>query len=121
MPDDSFERFLLDQLEGLGAVEARRMFGGCGLYLDGAFFGLVYGGALYLRTDARSREEYEALGGRPFRPRRRPRKPGPPVYWSVPVDVLEDAPRLVRWARASAAIPPLTARARPRRRNPSKP
>ena len=35
--DDSFKDFILDQLQELNNVEARRMFGGYGLYRDETF------------------------------------------------------------------------------------
>jgi TfoX/Sxy family transcriptional regulator of competence genes len=37
MKDDSFKTFVLDQLQKLDDVEARRMFGGYGLYHDETF------------------------------------------------------------------------------------
>lgn len=102
MRDTSFRDFVLDQLEGLEGVSARGIFGGHGLYLGEEFFGMTWKGRLWFRTDARSREEYRALGSEPF-----PfgNDPAGNVYWSVPEDVLEDAPRLCAWARAAAATP----------------
>jgi len=102
MRDASFKDFVLDQLEGLEGVSARAMFGGHGLYLGEEFFGMTWKGRLWLRTDDRSRGEYEALGSEPI-----PfgNDPAGNVYWSVPEDVLEDARRLREWARAAAATP----------------
>ena len=102
MRDASLVEFLLDQLSTLEGVDAKRMFGGHGLYLDGEFYGMVWQGRAWFRTDDRSRAEYQALGAVPI--------PigddfGGNVYWSVPVDVLEDAPLLAAWARAAAATP----------------
>lgn len=113
MRDTSFRDFVLDQLEGLPALDARAMFGGHGLYLDGEFFGMIWKGRLWFRTDEASREEYRALGAEPI--------PigddfGGNVYWSVPEDVLEDAPRLAAWARASAATPRPVEQRRARRK-----
>lgn len=39
--DDSFTVFVIDQLHALGAVEARSMFGGKGLYWKDQIFGLI--------------------------------------------------------------------------------
>jgi DNA transformation protein len=66
MKDDSFRDFVLDQLAALGAVECRRMFGSYGLYSGGVFFGIVSGGALFLKTSAATRPYYERRGMRPF-------------------------------------------------------
>ena len=49
--DESFKDFILDQLVGLDDVEARRMFGGFGLYLDETFFGIVHKGKLFFKVD----------------------------------------------------------------------
>jgi DNA transformation protein len=89
--------YLLEQLKGLGGVEARRMFGGLGLYSRGTFFGLLYKDRLYFKTDESTRPEYEARGSEGFRPR-----PGVNVqmtYYTVPAEVLEDEDELVQWAQ----------------------
>jgi DNA transformation protein and related proteins len=89
--------YLLGQLEGLGGVEARRMFGGLGLYSRGTFFGLLYKDRLYFKTDESTRAQYEVRGSEGFQPR-----PGVKVqmsYYTVPAEVLEDDDELVRWAQ----------------------
>jgi DNA transformation protein len=50
--DESFKDFVLDQLQDLDGVEARRMFGGHGLYQDEIFFGILHKGKLYFKVDA---------------------------------------------------------------------
>ena len=97
----SFRAFVLDQLEELGDVVPRSMFGGVGLYRRGLFFGIVAGDVLYLKTDDETRPEFEAAGSRPFRPY--PNRGGTMAYYSVPVSVLESAPELARWARLAVA------------------
>ena len=52
---DAFKSFVLDQLEELGDVTARSMFGGVGLYHRGVFFGLLARDTLYLKVDERTR------------------------------------------------------------------
>jgi len=97
-----FETFVLDQLSDLGDVVARKMFGGVGLYCDGFFFGIIARDELYLKTDERTRAAFEAAGSSPFRPF--PDRPGTMQYYRVPLDVLESAPELVRWARAAVEV-----------------
>ncbi len=98
MSSTSFTDYVVDQLGGLGSVEARAMFGGYGLYLDDAIFGIVFRGRLYFRVSDATVGEYDARGMKPFRP-------GPSQtlkrYYEVPADVLEDAAELKRWARAA--------------------
>ena len=54
-PRSDFVDFLLEGLQPLGAVSARRMFGGYGIYCEGVMFGLVADDALYLKVDATNR------------------------------------------------------------------
>lgn len=46
-PDGSFVAFVCDQLRSLNVI-ARRMFGGCGLYVGTVFFGIVLSGRFLL-------------------------------------------------------------------------
>ena len=48
--DESFKDFVLDQLQDLDGVDARRMFGGYGLYRDETFFGILHRGKLYFKV-----------------------------------------------------------------------
>jgi DNA transformation protein len=89
---------LLARLKPL-PVRIRAMFGGRGLYLEGGFFGLIYDGKVYFRTDAESRHDYLARGMTAFQPPGRP--PGPRTVgrnFEVPADVLDDAALLRAWA-----------------------
>lgn len=63
---DEFVEFLLEQLAPLGAVSARAMFGGHGIYCDGLMFALVADQTLYLKVDAENRPRFVAAGLPPF-------------------------------------------------------
>ena len=97
----AFKSFVLDQLEELGDVTPRSMFGGVGLYQRGVFFGILARDTLYLKVDERNRPRYEHAGMQPFRPY--PDRPGTMQYYAVPLDVLESPLDLARWARESLA------------------
>ena len=99
---DSYKRFVLDQLEELGEVEARAMFGGVGLYHRERFFGIVAGDVLYLKVDDTTRGDYERAGMEPFRPY--PERGGSMHYYAVPLEVLESAAELADWARRAIAV-----------------
>ncbi|MBI2924994.1 MAG: TfoX/Sxy family protein [Verrucomicrobia bacterium] len=99
MKADSFKAFVLDQLGNVGSVRCRMMFGGYGLYLGEAFFGIIYGGRLYFKTDATSRRAYLQRGSEPVRPTENQTLP---TYYEVPADVLENAAELCRWASLAA-------------------
>ena len=58
MKDDALKDSALTQLEGVGPVRARAMFGGYGLYRGNVFFGIIFKGRLYFRTDAATRLDY---------------------------------------------------------------
>jgi DNA transformation protein len=98
LADDGFKDYVLDQLDGLDAVSARSMFGGHGIYRHGEFFGIVFDGRVYFRTDESTREAYVAHGSRPFEPTPRQRLKN---YYEVPADVIEDREQLVEWAGAA--------------------
>ncbi len=80
------------------------MFGGRGLYLDGTFFGVIFNGKLYFRTDDESRPEYVARGMPALQPPpHRPR--GPKTVdrnFEVPPEVLADGRMLKEWALPAA-------------------
>jgi len=58
MNDATFRDFVLDQLQRLGEVDYRRMFGSYGLYHDEVFFGILAQGRLYFKTNAVTRVFY---------------------------------------------------------------
>ncbi|MEX0806401.1 MAG: TfoX/Sxy family protein [Candidatus Binatia bacterium] len=93
--DESFKDFVLDQLHELDEIEARRMFGGFGLYRDETFFGIVHKGRLYLKIDESTVGEYRRRKMKPFRPNA---KQTLKSYYQVPVDIIEDADELAAWA-----------------------
>jgi len=103
MRDDTFKDYVLDQLASLGAVSARAMFGGHGLYRGPEFFGIVHQGRLYFRTDARTRSDYIAHGMPPFRPNPRQTLAS---YYEVPADMLDDAETLAIWAHTALSTRP---------------
>ena len=57
---------LVELLAALGAVTAKRMFGGFGLYLDGLMFALIADDVLYVKADAANRAAFEARAMPPF-------------------------------------------------------
>ena len=97
----AFKSFVLDQLEELGDVMPRSMFGGVGLYHRGLFFGIIARDVLYLKVDDSNRPDYERAGCAPFKPY--PDRSGTMQYYAVPLEVLESAMELAAWARKSVA------------------
>jgi DNA transformation protein len=93
--DDSFKDFVLDQLRELNDVEARRMFGGFGLYQEETFLGIIHKGRLYFKIDASRIGEYRKRKMRPFRPNA---KQTLKSYYQVPIEIVEDRDQLCEWA-----------------------
>jgi DNA transformation protein len=111
---DGFLSFVLEQLESLGDVTPRRMFGGAGLYAGAIFFAVLDNDTLFFKVDEATIGEYVEAGMPPFQP-----YPGKPEtsfgYYQVPVRVLEDRDELAVWARRAVDVGRTTRRP-PRRR-----
>ena len=98
---DSFKDLVLDQLRELVGLSCRAMFGGYGLYCGGTFFGIIFKGRLYFKTDAATSKDYIQRGMKPFRPRATQALTN---YYEVPVEIIEEADRLVQWARTALDV-----------------
>lgn len=99
---DEYLAYVVEQLEGLGAVQSRRMFGGAGLYCDGLFFAIVADDVLYFKVDDSNRADYEAEGMGPFQPFAD--KKAVMQYYEVPIDVLENRETLRDWAAKALRV-----------------
>ncbi len=93
---------LLDLLQPLGAVRARRMFGGYGLYLGDLMFGLVADDTLYFKVDADSEGDYQELGLACFSYLRQGRPVKIRSFRQAPAEALELGEELCR--RAGRAV-----------------
>jgi DNA transformation protein len=92
----------LELLAPLGAVRARRMFGGHGLYCDELFFALIASDRLYLKADAQSRPTFEHAGCEPFIYQATGRSTSI-GYWTVPAEAMDSAAQMQTWARLALA------------------
>ena len=101
-PPGRFTDFVLELLEPLGGVTARRMFGGGGLFRDGLMFAIIDDDTLFLKVDDGNRPAFEAAGGRRFTYRREDRTISM-SYYEAPPDLFDDADELCTWARAASA------------------
>ena len=99
MGTDSFRDFVLEQLSALDTLRCKRMFGGHGLYSGEIFFGIVFDGRLYFKTNPDTLPDYLAFHAAVFAPSEKQILKN---YREVPVDILEDANTLTTWARKAA-------------------
>ena len=89
--DDDFVEFICDQMDGVDVVTYKPMFGGYGLYCGVVFFGIVFDGRLYFKTDERTRAKFERWESEPFQANASQTLKS---YYEVPVDIIEDAEQL---------------------------
>jgi len=95
-----FIEYLLELLHDMGAIEARPMFGGYGLFYDGLMFALIADEVLYLKTDEINRIDFENRDLRAFSYERK----GKEIllsYNEAPGEVLDEPDEMCIWARNS--------------------
>ena len=98
-----FVSYVVDQMQCIGAVEARRMFGGHGVFLQGLMFALIADGVLYLKADKESEDEFTSIGLERFTFMKKG-KSCALSYFQSPEEALEDMDVMMLWAnRAYAA------------------
>lgn len=122
MPKPSeFVEHVIETMRRFGAVDARSMFGGWGLYHRDTFFALIAGDALYLKVDDETRADFEAAGLARFV---YSMKTGDITmsYFQAPEEALESPDVMAEWARkAYAAALRAPARRAKKKRSPSFP
>ncbi len=100
--------FAVDLFSGMGLVEARRMFGGAGLYAGGVMFGLIDNEVIYLKVDEALKAELAAAGARSwiYTERKGPRAgiPQETSYWSLPEPALDDPDEACAWGARALAV-----------------
>jgi DNA transformation protein and related proteins len=100
--NDAIIDYIRELLAPLGAVNARKMFGGYGVYHDSVMIGLVANGTLFLKTDEQTRQQFAAAGCQPFVTESKG-KPIEMSYWSAPEDAMDSAAAMTPWARLAYA------------------
>ncbi|MDM0040505.1 TfoX/Sxy family protein [Variovorax sp. J22G21] len=93
-----FVQSLHEVFERLGRIEAKRMFGGHGVYHEGRMFGLVAGDTLYLKADAQSVAHFDRLRLPAFEYNRNG-KMMQMSYRQAPAEVFEDRDEAAVWGR----------------------
>ncbi len=101
-PDSEFVHFVVESLQSLGPVTARRMFGGHGVFLHELMFGLVAWDTLYLKADDANRTRFEARGLERFTYQARGRAMQM-SYYEAPAEGFDDTAILCDWAKDALA------------------
>ena len=91
----------LDQLEGIGTLRTRKMFGGTYIYCDDLFIATVHGSTLYFKANAGTAGEFIKYGLRQFS---YPKAGGIATlnYYEAPAEVFGDRAAMMR--RAALAL-----------------
>jgi DNA transformation protein and related proteins len=97
-----FVDYAIELLGPFGTVNARRMFGGHGIFLDDLMFAIVHDDMLWFKTDELSRAAFEATGSEPFS-YSRSGKTATLGFHRAPVDALESPAAALPWARSAYA------------------
>jgi DNA transformation protein len=97
-----FAEFVVESLQPLGPVVARRMFGGFGIYLDGIMFALIAYDTLYFKVDDGNRRAFEDAD-LPYFTYADKGKPIRMPYCEAPSEGFDDPEVLCDWASAAYA------------------
>ncbi len=96
---DEFLAYLAELLAPLGSVSIRRMFGGAGLFRGTAMFGIVDGGAVYLKASAESQAVFVAAGAVPFTYSTKNGRRSLKTFMSLPEGLLDEPVVFLDWAK----------------------
>ena len=88
---------IVDLLDSFGPCEARRMFGGFGIFHQGLMFGLIADSSFYLKADPETRDLFTAEGSVAFSYYKK-EKEYRLSYYLAPEAFFEDSDACLRWA-----------------------
>ena len=92
-----------DLFASFGPIEAKRFFGGEGLYAGAVMIGMVFDDVVYLKTGDETRKAFVAENSKPFTFE----KGGKTVvttWFALPDRLYDDPDELAAWARAALAV-----------------
>lgn len=100
MQENEFLNYVLDSINQLYTIRARKMFGGYGLYIDGQIFGIIADQELYFKANIKTADFFAQFDSEQFSYERNG-KTVKMSYWRVPSEVLEDQEMLKKWLDTS--------------------
>ena len=92
-----FVEYLHEVFESFGPIQAKRMFGGYGIYHNDLMFGLVADDSLYLKADDETSGLFEAKGLEPFEYDKNGKKMKM-SYFQAPEEIFDDPDEAKAWA-----------------------
>jgi DNA transformation protein and related proteins len=116
--DDGLADWVAEALEPVGTVTTRRMFGGAALHCDGVAFAILAFDALWLKADALSDAEWNAIGAERFSVTRDSGLVQTLNYRRAPDEAYDDADTLRHWAGLAIAAAHRAPPKKPKRKKP---
>ena len=95
--------YIVELMQSIGPVYAKRMFGGHGIFLDSLMFGLITDGTLYLKADQETVPAFEARGHGAFSYAKKDRT-YTLSYYQAPEETLENQEDMATWANQAYAV-----------------
>ena len=92
-----FVSYLVDLLQTVGSVSAKRMFGGYGFFLEGLMLALVADETFYLKTDEEIENDFKKRGLEAFTYNKKG-KLYSMSYYQAPAEALENTEEMANWA-----------------------
>jgi len=95
--EQAFVTYVVELMQSTGPANAKRMFGGYGIFLDGVMFALVADNVLYLKADKEIENEYKDRDLEAFTYN----KNGKEIrmsYFQAPEEALENIEVMNAWA-----------------------
>jgi len=100
--NEDFKTFVLDQLQGIGEFETKRMFGGLALLSHGSAFAKIKHDKVWLKVDTTNIADFESLEMNQYSyGKDNSRKLN---FYETPIDVIEDRDKLQEWVKRSIEI-----------------
>lgn len=109
-----FVEYLKEVFVEFGPIAVRKMFGGYGLFYDGAMFGLVADNMVYLKADDSTASHFESRGLGQFEYDKGD-KSVKMSYYLAPDEIYDDPEEAALWAKRSYEVAFRTKKKAPKR------
>lgn len=100
--EKEFVAYVVELMQTMGPVQAKGMFGGHGIFLEGLMFGLVADNTLYLKVDKETEDEFKQQELEAFTYHKQG-KEYKMSYYQAPEETLEDSEQMNHWANKAYA------------------
>ena len=99
---EEFKNFVLDQLQGIGKFETKRMFGGLALLHQGSAFAKIKHDKVWLKVDESNIIDFEKHEMQQYTyGKDNSRKLN---FYETPIEIIEDRDKLKDWVKKSIEI-----------------